>query len=224
MIRDVSSLTPPPLPKKRKWFFSPLFLVGMNSFIPLVLVIQSRYYNPFALTFGIISIGFYFALCTIWHGPLYYFDTRKRLPEYARVILYLLPTIAMFLLPILGVRPPQEVNQQSPSLSPSGRYEARVGTEKEGWVFIFKEKETGTKSEMLTDFVPHFKVYWHWDQEDRLWAYNSDNQMISYFVEVGGKWERRPFRNKDSEPKPPEELLPDYAKGRPYNEYMEDPG
>ncbi len=67
------------------------------------------------------------------------------------------------------------------------------------------------------DFLSSFNVYWYWDEEDRVWLYNSDDGRVYFWERVGDKWKRQKWgysrtREIERDISPPEEMYPDYEK------------
>jgi hypothetical protein len=67
-----------------------------------------------------------------------------------------------------------------------------------------------------SDFIGTLMVYWCWDQEDRVWLYNSDDGKVWYWERKEGMWlktlwGRRDEKHAESQPQPPSEVFPPYA-------------
>jgi len=123
-------------------------------------------------------------------------------------------------------------------LSPTKRYTAEISVDERVWHVLFTDRETGAQYEGTTDFLAWLNVYWQWDNQDRLWAYNSDDGRIWYWMHDGSRWVQTAYGSDDDRErswihdgsrwvetahggsdaprdlavKPPAGLLPDYAK------------
>jgi hypothetical protein len=196
-------------------------LVGLNACGFFALVLFSFRW-PFGLLFAFAPTAIFIALSGIWHGIILLLERRWRLIPVVRTIAFLLPLILFVGLPYLGVRPPrapQKINQQRPAVSPSGDYTAFVAAPGKYWKIRIKGKD-GSEFEETTDFVGHLNVYWHWDDQGRLWVYNSDDGTVHFWHRDGQTWKHvawgsagQPRTSLDAQP--PEAVFPDYAKDRP---------
>ena len=114
-------------------------------------------------------------------------------------------------------------NQREPLTSPSGKYVLRMpivqrnlpaqyGPTNVWTVTISKPDGTLVYEDLKSDFLGHFNVYWCWDQNDRVWLYNSDDGRVWYWENVGGTWIKTELSKTNPTVTPPTEVYPDYAK------------
>lgn len=80
---------------------------------------------------------------------------------------------------------PQAPSKLHPAASHDGRYEAWFSSPPGGWNILVVDKETGRKWTEETSFLPHFQIYWRWDDAHRLWIYNSDDAGVHYLESAG---------------------------------------
>lgn len=209
-MQQVSSAKPK---KPSTWL-----LIFLNTFGFFALAVLSFRW-PFGLLFAAVPTVIFTAVSGIWHGIVVLLERRWRLIPVVRTIAFLLPLMLVVGLPYVGVRPPQKINQQRPSVSPSGDYSAFVSAPGDNWKIRIKGKD-GSDFEETTDFIGHFNVYWHWDDQGRLWIYNSDDSALHFWHRDGDTWKHVEWgwgREKKTsiEAQPPEAVFPDYAKDRP---------
>lgn len=147
------------------------------------------------------------------------FAERKRcLKPFPRTLAYLSPVLLLLLAEALLPRGSQKPNHLNPAPSPDGRYEARFSSPAPGWDIVVVDKETGKKWKEETSFMPHFQIYWRWDESNRLWVYNSDDAGVHFLEPSTGEWMLRQWGSSHrAEPgmgplAPPPELYPDYDR------------
>ncbi len=117
----------------------------------------------------------------------------------------------------LGATSQQATSTQK---SPSGKYFLSVPIEEqttdpnyEGtkvWKVTISDSEGKVvyKDEDST-MVGNLKIYWGWDQSDRVWVYNSDDGAIWRFEREPNGWKKVRSKKNDGIP---EGILPDYAR------------
>ncbi|MEM8808865.1 MAG: hypothetical protein AAGF01_22835 [Cyanobacteria bacterium P01_G01_bin.38] len=118
-------------------------------------------------------------------------------------------------------------NQQQRVNSPSGRYQLSVPIEysfvfddgSSVWQVTIRENEYGSivYEDLGSEFLSRFNVYWLWDDESRVWLYNSDDGRVYVWTNTPQGWDKQQWgygRTREiSDPlTPPEALYPDYAK------------
>ena len=141
--------------------------------------------------------------------------------------------IALMLLHLLLPHPPREQkpNQREPLSSPSGWYVLTVPIERSGrrkgplgygipfWhVTISDPNGTVLYRDPNEDFHGIHNIYWVWDDQDRVWLYNSDDGAVYFYERIESTWTRS--RWGDGKPgqglqpaAPPKALYPPYASG-----------
>ncbi len=104
-------------------------------------------------------------------------------------------------------------NQTSPLPSLSGKYVLTVPVVREergGFESFWKVTISDSEGKLLyTDeegFPARFNVYWVWDEDDRVWLYNSDDGNIFYW-EFQDKWVKNEYDEHNSPLKIPPLLL-----------------
>jgi len=139
---------------------------------------------------------------------------------FSRLLLF-----AVLLIILVGcVAKKPEANQESPSVSPTGKYVLKMliveidRKDFKGWWQInISDAKGNALFKDPVGFPAPFNIYWVWDKKDRLWVYNSDDARVYYYERVGG-WPRREWVGTGKgDPRfrsfcPPENLFPDYAK------------
>jgi hypothetical protein len=116
-------------------------------------------------------------------------------------------------------------NQRQPSTSPSGKYVLTVPIEagrKSGSDGVWTVTICDSHGKQLyqdddSNFIEALNVYWIWDDDDRVWLYNSDTSDVFVWELEAGKWTKARWgygKNRQSrrEIYPPPGLYPDYAK------------
>jgi hypothetical protein len=175
-------LTPPPLPTIRKGRPSAAFLIILSGLI---------FFGLLAWEIGdlmgvILSAYLTILVSAIWQGIAFFIDDHRKLSNYARISIYFAPVgILVLLLAVSMFR--EKENQKNPSLSSSGHYELTV-SDRNGWDFHFKDRQTQETIDCRTPFLAQDKLFWMWDSADRLWIFNNDEQSFSYFTSEKGKW------------------------------------
>lgn len=104
--------------------------------------------------------------------------------------------------------------------SPSGKYVLRVPIEHDTTDPLLSD--TGVWKVTITDpagkvlykdedsrMVGSLNVYWGWDDQDRVWLYNSDDGRIWRWESAADGWRKIESRKSDGIP---DFVLPDYAK------------
>lgn len=195
------------------------FLILLNGLIFYgVLALNS---NIFGLILGVFTTAVFMVFSGIWHGIVVFIEGKLHMNPALRTVAFLLPVITVLVLPTVGISPPQKINKQRPAVSPSGEFSARVGTRNGYWLIQISDRGGNEFHTEHTDFVSHLNVYWIWDQEDRFWVFNSDDQSVHcwhrddegdwHWLKCGSIYGKR---TREDDLRPPEDLYPDYAKGR----------
>jgi hypothetical protein len=66
-------------------------------------------------------------------------------------------------------------------------------------------------------FPGQFNVHWMWDDQDRVWLYDSDDGSVYFYELTEGKWKKESWgygntRQIERDISPPDSLCPHYAK------------
>lgn len=141
--------------------------------------------------------------------------------------------IALMLLHPLLPHPPREQkpNQREPLSSPSGWYVLTVPIERSGchrgplgygmpfWhVTISDPNGVVLYRDPNEDFHGIHNIYWVWDDQDRVWLYNSDDGAEYFYVRTDSTWSRSRWGGgkpgQGVQPAaPPKALYPPYVSG-----------
>jgi len=204
--------------EKSKVSPSTSFLIILNGLLFFSLCVISS--NILGLILAIpLSFGFILA-SGIPHLFFRLVVEKKRfLAPFPRIAVYTSPFLVICVLLFLLPSSAQKVNQTSPLVSPSGKYQVTVSSPAMGWKFIIETTDKEQRWELATFFAPQFNVYWVWDTEDRLWTYNSDDGGVAYFSNEHSEWRQRewhadvvPATDLPAGIRPPDLLYPDYAR------------
>ncbi len=154
----------------------------------------------------------------VWQFVWFLLNRRYRFHHLVRSLGFVAPVIgwlALVALLHLIPPPPPPVNQQFPAVSATGAYQARVTAEERFWIVEIQNSHGETLYKQPTDFVSHLNVYWIWDNDDRLWLYNSDDGWVHYWHAIPeGEWEHVIWDSSDVEKPdptvdPPNALFPE---------------
>ncbi len=134
--------------------------------------------------------------------------------------------IQLLVVLIAGCSPqPMPINQQQPLTSPSGSYILTVPIEKNPaynntsvWKVTITDKTRNLLyKDEASEFVGNLKVYWQWDEDDRVWLYNSDTGYVYFWEQDNNVWVKTLWgsgrtRQIERDLTPPAELYPSYVK------------
>lgn len=194
------------------------FLVALNALLFLALLLPGA--NLFGLILAIPAFLVFVAFSGVWQTFWALLDRRFRFHNLVRCLGFVIPVIALIVLPLLGVEPPRQINKQRPAISQSAAHRAFVQAESKGWKIIIQDDHRETVHEELTEFVPHLNVYWIWGPGEILWLYNSDDGRVHCWRKspTGMNWQHiewgygHTIETKKISESPPEDLYPDYAR------------
>ena len=110
--------------------------------------------------------------------------------------------------------PNQTQNQVSPSgqyvLSVSRKYQSK--TKELVWMVTIKSKDGSLLyQDKDSTMWSGLNVYFGWDEQDRVWLYNSDDGGIWRWELANGSWTKM---RSDREDGMPDWILPDYEKSK----------
>ena len=112
-----------------------------------------------------------------------------------------------------------KISQISPLVSPGKKYTLKViviEENKNGFNSWWQIEIADTQNNILLldkdSFPANFNIYWNWDNEERLWVYNSDDGKIYYWEFISGKWAQTEYDRESSKLIPAKDLLPVYEK------------
>jgi len=124
---------------------------------------------------------------------------------------------------LLGCGPPApRANQKQRTTSPNGKYvltvpiEAQTTNPKYNGTRVWKVTIADTSGAVLckdeqSTMVGNLSVYWGWDDQNRVWLYNSDDGAIWRWEVTPEGWKKFRLQKADGIP---EWVLPDCAKGK----------
>lgn len=196
---------------------SVLFLVLLNGLAFFALGGVGNHL-PGVLFFGLVTV-FYLILSAIPQLLVrFVVERRAYLRPLPRALAYLSPLPLLFLVGAVMPKAPRPPNKLNPTLSSDGVYEARFASPNEGWEIVLTDQRARTKTKIETEFVPHLQIYWHWDDANRLWIYNSDDGSVHFAAFTDGEWRLRRWgyghqrsAGSPSDFDPPAQLYPPYA-------------
>lgn len=194
------------------------FLVALNALLFLALLLPGA--NLFGLILAIPVFLVFVVFSGVWQTFWVFLDRRFRFHNLVRCFGFIIPVVALVVLPLLGIEPPRQINKQRPAISQSALHRAFVQAESKGWKIIIQDHDRDTVHEEFTEFVPHLNVYWIWGAGEILWLYNSDDGRVHCWREspTGGNWQHiewgygHTIETKQISESPPEDLYPDYAR------------
>jgi hypothetical protein len=127
--------------------------------------------------------------------------------------------------PLIGCSPAAapRSNQTQGATAPSGKYVLRMPIELQTSNPVYKGtpvwKVTITDpdgrvvyKDDASERVGSLRVYWGWDDQDRVWVYSSDDGSIWRWEVTGGEWRKIESRRGDGIP---EYVLPGSGKREP---------
>jgi hypothetical protein len=143
--------------------------------------------------------------------------------------------VLMLLGPLLPRSPrrQEKPNQKRSQVSPSGRYVLSVPIERSQrqkgplgygmpyWhVTIADPNGRVLYRDPDEEFDGLHTVYWVWDEQDRVWLFNSDDGSVYFYEEADatwskGKWGQGRTGHVERDIAPPEALYPSYVSGGP---------
>jgi hypothetical protein len=122
------------------------------------------------------------------------------------------PSVLLILVSIV-FRPPPEPNRTQGLVSPSGQYTLSVPIVNDRHRVTIRDNQGNLEYEdKQSDFVGWLSAYWIWDDQDRVWLYNSDDGRVFCWEKQGKRWKKIPKVETEVGVEPPPELFPDYAK------------
>jgi hypothetical protein len=152
------------------------------------------------------------SIAVAFQGLLHYFTRKIKWRPITKILSFHVPVLIVFILSLVPSTGKQRENQRSPATSPNGLYILEVPIENRLWtVKIFDQQHRLLYTDQDSDFLGRFNSYWHWDKNNRVWMYNSDNGEIDYWESQVGKWQKQKWDRQDKTLAPPREMYPDYA-------------
>lgn len=127
----------------------------------------------------------------------------------------------LFGLPLIGCSPAApRSNQTQGATAPSGKFVLRMPIEPQTsnpaykgtpvWkVMISDANGRVVYKDEASEMVGSLRVYWGWDDQDRVWVYNSDDGSIWRWEVTGGEWRKIQSSREDGFPP---HVLPGFGK------------
>jgi len=169
---------------------STAFLIVTN-FVVLLIYMLYDIQNAFQMYIVLPEIIVLLVLSSVYHVILWLFTRNKKLKSVVKISLYLLPVIMLVLLGILLSKILELPNQQPKLVSCDSKYTMYMDMKDNRWVAsIYDEQGKKLYSDDNSDFHGQFNVYWTWDDDDRLWLYNSDDSLVYYWIRARGEWQK----------------------------------
>lgn len=170
--------------------------------------------------FAVIGASFLFALFlageSVYHLLADWIDRRITLSLPVRIVLYLLPVLTMSGALLITSQMPKPPNQQDPAVSPSGTYVLTMPIEQSLWRVTIRDRKGRLLFRDDSEFIGQLSVYWAWDEQDRVWLFNSDDSAVYFWETTPQGWRRTRWghgrkREIPRELAPPTLLYPDYT-------------
>lgn len=190
-------------------------LVAVNAAIVCIATLPGSSW-PFGILFAVVGCAILIGVSAVWQALVIVIERWLKLGPISRSLAFIMPSVLLVVLPILGVRPPQPANKKNPAVSPSGLYKATISSPTPNWI-VRIDDDAGRTFKEETDFVSHLNIYWIWDSNDRLWIYNSDDgQVHSWARNSDGAWNHVKWGSARRggtgwTNSPPDALYPDYV-------------
>lgn len=189
-------------------------LIAVNAFLMMLFLmhdiqnaLQTLFILPILITLLVIS--------SIYHLILWLFLRRRELKFAIRLPLYLLPVIMLMFLEIILPDIASLPNQKPSLVSHDKKYIMKMDMLHNRWIVSIYDTD-GKKlySDNNSDFHGLFNVYWIWDNNNRLWLYNSDDSFVYYWIKSPNGWKKICW-STESDKKvhkfyPPKALYPKY--------------
>lgn len=192
------------------------WLKALNA---LLLLLPCAYLGRDSI-FALISASFLFVLLlagsSVYHLLAGWIDGRFPLVLPVRILLYLLPVLMVGSGLLIVARVSQPLNRREPAVSPSGAYVLTMPIEQNLWRVMIRDRRGKLLFRDDTEFMGQLSVYWAWDDQDRVWLYNSDDSAVYFWERTPQGWQRTRWghgrkREIPRELAPPLVLYPDYA-------------
>jgi hypothetical protein len=189
-------------------------LVATNALLLAVLLLRDCQSAMCVVLFGFAFMVLE-SMSLAYQGLLQYFSNKLTWNPIAKILSFHVPLILVFIWTLLPSDERQRENQRSPATSPNGAYILEVPIEQRVWtVKIFDQRHRLLYVDQDSEFLGRFNSYWHWDKNNRVWLYNSDNGEIVFWEVLAGEWRKQRWdrtQGSGASLKPPPEMYPDYA-------------
>lgn len=191
-------------------------LKALNALMFLLLCVYVGRDSIFALIFASFLFVLLLAGSSVYHLLAERIDRRFRLSLPVRIALYLLPVLTVGGGLLIAARMPQPPNRRAPAVSPSGAYVLTMPIEQGLWRVTIRDRKGKLLYRDDSKFLGQLSVYWAWDDENRVWLFNSDDSAVYFWEETPQGWQRTRWgygrkREIPRELTPPAVLYPDYA-------------
>lgn len=196
------------------------YLAGRLKALNALLLLLPCVYLGRESIFALISASFVFVLLlagsSIYHLLAAWIDRRFPLSLPVKILLYLLPVLTVGGTLLVAARMPQPPNQQDPAVSPSGSYVLTMPIERNLWHVTIQDRRGKLLFRDDSEFIGQLSVYWAWDDQDRVWLFNSDDSAVYFWERTPQGWRRTRWghghkREIPRDLAPPAVLYPHYA-------------
>lgn len=151
---------------------------------------------PAGILLGIMAFCVCVGISSIGMGMVHLLVGRRQLACWLRGVAYVAPSVMMIVIGLLVPGPAEKPNQRRESISPSGQYRLTVPIEQDRWRVTIHDSEGNVEyKDEDSDFVGWLNVYWSWDQNGRVWLYNSDDGSVHFWEQVNGAWIKSAWTN-----------------------------
>ena len=168
---------------------------------------------PEELLFFLLLVGAALGLALLYQGQLTAVVRRHPGRSLVRAPRQGVPAILLLLGLLIPSSSCSRPDQEQRLASPDGRHELRLSVHDHRWIVAI-HAASGEREyrDEQSELLARFNVYRGWDDESRLWLYNSDDGQVYYWERGAQGWKKQVWDRARSTLKPPAHALPDYAK------------
>jgi len=170
------------------------------------------------LILSLIALGMGVVITTTGQVVVHFILRRRQISKVLRTVAFFVPTVGLVALALAWPKPAPRPNQVTPQASPSGKYVLTMPIERNPayrnlrvWrVTISDAQGKVLYKDDASKFGGGYNAYWAWDEEDRVWFFNSDDGEVYFWELDGGRWvkthwgygrDRREIDRKIDQPK-----------------------
>lgn len=197
-------------------YLHPIVLVFIHMIALLVLCVNqmTNFSGMFTWVFAFLIL---FGISSIYHLLLWTLTRNSMISEYARIPLYFVPLIVTVGLGLFMSVPryQEAANQHNRLESPSGKYVMEMHIRENKWVVSVYDTSSGKElyRDRDSEFSGNVKVYWIWDDMDRLWLLNNGDEKVYYWLGGEDLWTKNYWGSGHTaqtnvDIQPPDDLFP----------------
>ena len=176
----------------------------------------------------VVALVITLAITTLGQVVIHFTLRKKNIQPFFRTLLFFVPSLLMVVLVLVLPEPPPHDNQIQDLASPSGEYVLAVPIERNTtnpdyrntrvWKVTIRNADGRVEyKDEASTFVGYLNVYWIWDQDDRVWLYNSDDGHVYFWERAQDAWLKHLWgygQTKDipRDIMPPDNLYPGYVE------------